>query len=582
MNIMNTIRSADNTSPQLPGLVEAVSDFATDVTLVAAGGKKVGAHSLICAAISPVLRRCLTGGFMESASKVVNLDYATAETIRNMLSFAVGSLAEERISGNEAVELVLLADRLDYGPLKEACSRVLLSLLTSENAADLFACASESNSTQLVQMAKAVLDTGSISGSVRVLVDKKRLLEVQRTTCAKRQDEARDALYGIERQIMDLAKQIDHEAEEVYQQTVTSVPQDAVGPFSEDAHPYYPHTPKRTLVALTPDILGFTSTVQKREALRKQFESFEPYVYECFNDALEAALPGDAIVLAKGTHNPSSCSIKKSLQIIGTEKGVVIHASLMSSESIFSVVGVDVFIRNVEFHTSATPVVVRQGGNLWFEGCRICPYEPLIGKMMDGEPDAGIVVAPDSSAYIKRCKIDATSVSAVLAHPLAKNISISDCTFRGSGSGEKGGGVRTVRIVQGEAGSVEICDFPFHTGEEEDGYADGTPARVKLTLVRTSIASCFGPALSYRTRHSKTPSQNFSWPGTSSVIMRGNVFQNNGLARENGSAPDGSAPDGEAIVFNDFPECFDRDPGMFAADMFRQSNYRSFRNTRRF
>ena len=382
----------------------------------------------------------------------------------------------------------------------------------------------------------------------------------------------------------------------MYQKTVTSVPQDVVGQVS-DNHPYYPHSPKRTLVALTS--LGLFSTIQEKKDFRKQFESFEPYVYESFDDALEAALPGDAIVLAKGSHRPSSCTIQKSLQIIGMEKGAAIDASLMMSESLFSVVGVDVFIRNVDFRTSTTPVVVKQGGNLWFEGCRICPFENGIGKM-GGDPDVGIVVAPDSSAYIKRCKIDATSVSAVLVHPLASNVSISDCTFRGSGSGEKGGGVRTVRIVQGEVGSVEICDFP-HTGEgeeagEEDddddddddddgnegGYADGTPARVKLTLVRTSIASCFGPALSYRTRNSMTPSKNFSWPGSSSVIMRGNVFQNNGLARENGSAPDGSAPDGEAIVFNDFPECFDRDPGMLAADMFRQSNYQSFRNSRRF
>ena len=110
---MNTIRSADNTSPQIPGLVEAVSDFATDVTLVAAGGKKVGAHSLICAAISPVLRRCLTGGFMESASKVVNLDYAAAKTIGNMLSFAIGSLTEESISGNDAVCLLYTSDAAD-------------------------------------------------------------------------------------------------------------------------------------------------------------------------------------------------------------------------------------------------------------------------------------------------------------------------------------------------------------------------------------------------------------------------------------------------------------------------------------
>ena len=85
----------------------------------------------------------------------------------------------------------------------------------------------------------------------------------------------------------------------MYQKTVTSVPQDVVGQVS-DNHPYYPHSPKRTLVALTS--LGLFSTIQEKRDFRKQFESFEPYVYESFDDALEAALPGDAIVLAKGSH----------------------------------------------------------------------------------------------------------------------------------------------------------------------------------------------------------------------------------------------------------------------------------------
>ena len=75
------------------------------------------------------------------------------------------------------------------------------------------------------------------------------------------------------------------------------------------------------------------------------------------------------------------------------------------------------------------------------------------------------------------------------------------------------------------------------------------PASVKLTLVRTNIVSCSGPALSYRTQHSKNPRRNFSWPGESLVIMNGNAFRNNGFAREGGPMPDE-----EVITFNDHPD----------------------------
>ena len=102
--------------PQLPGLVDLVTggDLPTDVVLVASDGAKVGAHSFICASISPVMKAALVGNFQESTSKKINADYASAATIEKMLSFAIGTLVEKDISGDDAIDLVILADRLDY------------------------------------------------------------------------------------------------------------------------------------------------------------------------------------------------------------------------------------------------------------------------------------------------------------------------------------------------------------------------------------------------------------------------------------------------------------------------------------
>ena len=47
-------------------------------------------------------KAALVGNFQESTSKVINLDYAAADTIEKMLSFAIGTLAEKDISGDDA------------------------------------------------------------------------------------------------------------------------------------------------------------------------------------------------------------------------------------------------------------------------------------------------------------------------------------------------------------------------------------------------------------------------------------------------------------------------------------------------
>ena len=261
-------------SPQLSNLVEVVDsgDIPTDVVLSAAGGVKVDAHSLICASISPVLRAALSGSFRESTSKEVNLDHASAATIEKMLLFAIGSLEPDKISGDDAMDLVLLADRLNYQSLHSVCENILLSLLTSGNAADLLACASESNCTHLTQMAKAVIDSGSVSNSARVLVDEKCKLNAQRKKLAKESDDARDALIDIEMKITDLETQINHEVEEVFQQTASSLSRGtAVSQSPEADYPPYPHPPGRTLIALPHIVHGvLMKNKESRDAERKK------------------------------------------------------------------------------------------------------------------------------------------------------------------------------------------------------------------------------------------------------------------------------------------------------------------------
>ena len=574
--------------PQLPGLVDLVTggDLPTDVVLVASDGAKVGAHSFICASISPVMKAALVGNFQESTSKKINVDYASATTIEKMLSFAIGTLVEKDISGDDAIDLVILADRLDYESLRSACERVLLSLLTSNNAADLLACATECNCTYLAQMAKLVVDAGSVSGSTRALVDKKRELEVQREQLAKDHDDAGRALREVNKHIANLNNQIDHEVEEIFQDTVASTPQDVVSRSSEgdDPAPSYPHPPGRTLIALPYDPLAGLARrngqhkKQKRNPERKKYQSFEPLVFDSFEEAVGASLPGDVIQLPKGDHHSASrtddAGITKSIQIVGMEKGAVIKAPPLGPKSVLSVDGADVCIRNVDIQQTRRAAVTVRGGNLWLEDCKLrgTQQTAFASRGSHKAPVTGVAVTCNSSAIMRRCEIDTTAGSAVLVHLLADTVSISDCLFRGSGCGEEGD---RKKILQGEAGAVEICDFPF-IGEEEDGYADGTSAHVKLTLLRTNIVSCFGPALSYRTRNSMTPSKTFSWPGESSITMKNNVIQNNGLGRE-----EGSVPDGEMLLYNSAPEFFNREPELFNNDdLF--NNYKNARRSQQF
>ena len=71
-------------------------------------------------------------------------------------------------------------------------------------------------------------------------------------------------------------------------------------------------------------------------------------------------------------------------------------------------------------------------------------------------------------------------------------------------------------------------------------------------------------------------SKSFSWPGESSITMKDNVIQNNGLGRE-----EGSIPDGEILMYNSAPEFFNRDPELFNNDdLF--NNYNMVRRSQQF
>ncbi len=78
-------------------------------------------------------------------------------------------------------------------------------------------------------------------------------------------------------------------------------------------------------------------------------------------------------------------------------------------------------------------------------------------------------------------------------------------------------------------------------------------ASLELTILRSEITHCYGPAITYRTNIVDSKVE-FEWPGKSVVTMMGNQIHGNGLALS-----PGQVLDGEMIVRNTNSEDYDRD-----------------------
>lgn len=592
-----------------------------DTTLLCANNVKISAHSLLCSAISPVLRAALdpNAGYKEAHDRAIRLEWAPADHIEKMFDFACdcnpaggrslcgrGSEGGFEVTADDAIDLLPLADRLDYQHLKTACQSKLLSVLTTDNAQNILNCAEACNCRDLADRARSILATLDIFTSGGAAPEVVRSLLHGKNGLVQRRNEIKDAISTSEKklevtegEIGDVQGKIEYEIEKAFQEA------SAITSDRNDIDTAYPHEVKRTLrvVAMkqgkSPWVLGdnkdgtecnndessvYSDFIREtpdghygKRSAKKQRKSLPSGYYKSLFDAVKAAQSGDMIELESGVHewcnelprrqivapsyDKSLGVIRKSLQIVGAADDVTVSIGPKWDKCPFLVSGADFRIANAMIcsgilstfkHVSrfdrhravSVGVEIKEHGRLWIEDCAI-----VLGNEFES---SNISVCQGSSAVLQRCSIRGGQQSALVIDPEADNVLVADCGISGSASSDPTDSSRT--YVPGEAGAVEIRVI-------DSGLSSPNPS-VKLMVRGSTITSCYGPGMSYRTDYyvrelggwQVSGQRHHSWPGSAMVTLDGNIVRGNGLA-----LPPKSVLDGEVLYHNEHPQRYDRE-----------------------
>ena len=177
-------------------------------------------------------------------------------------------------------------------------------------------------------------------------------------------------------------------------------------------------------------------------------------------------------------------------------------------------------------------------------------YSPWLDACELKIHDEGIHVHRDSSAVLTGCTIKGGASSALQIDPQANRVVIAECSISGCSAGSKDDDDCSPYLVPGDCGAIEVSAHGWvaeqRSVEEPEHRYHLYPrpvveqARVKLEVRRTSIVSCFGHALSYRTeytyrrvdsRYPCSETRHFTWPDQAEFIMcENNTFTANCLA----------------------------------------------------
>jgi len=399
-----------------------IGEVPTDATLVCEGGDRVETYHILCAAVSPVLRAALEPSrFKEGDTRTVVLDWARASLLERMFAFACGD-GGGTLSGDDAMALLPLADRLDYRSMRTVCETTLSALLTSDNAADIQACARACGCPTLAAKAQAVANDPEFVPVVRSLMDSKRELEGAHDDLLRRIAELQREARAIKDKVKDVAGRITFESEKAFLEAeeARSCAAATSGESPPESGEGYPHAALRTLKVAA-------STPQKKRS--KDSKATAGLVFEDLSAALAASKPGDIIELPPGTHEISEDEdvIKYSLQIVGMGDGVVLA---WEAETMITVKAADVRIANLKIDgarvSSEGLVRVEDGGRVWLDECNIA--------IKDGR----VSVHKDSSATLTRCTLRGGQGSAIEIDPQAKAVLVKDCSITGSGAGDDG------------------------------------------------------------------------------------------------------------------------------------------------
>ena len=509
----------------------------TDTVITCNGGKKVHAHALTLGAMSPVLLAALRPDrFKEGADGELDLSWADAEHVEFAIAFAFAKDAD-LITGENAMALLHLANRLDFEELRAACEKTLCSLLTSDNAGEIFECAEQCNCVALADEARVVRDDPDIHQTVSALVKQRHEVTRKIERNEKRRLENAREKHGLQRELKNLTDRINFEAEKAFQEASSNRAAEAVDDAAEAAPPY-PHAVGRTLVVMP------SSPKRLKKKQKKAAEALLHFV--TLGDAIGAARRGDLISLPPGDHNfwdtkvEDAWSISKSLQIVGSGPATVLDdegGTLMRVSG-----GADVRLANlsIRFINRLHPedeglITVKGSSSVWLDACELKIH------------DEGIHVHRDSSAVLTGCTIKGGASSALQIDPQANRVVIAECSISGCSAGTKDDDDCSPYLVPGDCGAIEVSAHGWAAEQRSVGppehlhhlypRPDVEHARVKLEVRRTSIVSCFGHALSYRpeytyySRYTGSETRHFTWPDQAECIMcENNTFTANCLA----------------------------------------------------
>ena len=516
----------------------------TDTVITCCGGKEVHAHALTLGAMSPVLLAALRPDrFKEGQSRELDLSWADAEHVEFAIAFAFAKDAD-LITGENAMALLHLANRLDFEELHNICEAALCSLLTSDNAGEIFECAEQCNCPELAEDARAVRDDPAISQTVSILMERRREVTREIERLKTRQKANERAEKGLQYEMKNLTDRIDFETEKAFKEaSLVSSSRDESD--SAEATPSYPHAVGRTLV-VTPE-----SPKKKKKSAALQFETL--------GAAIDASRSGDLITLPPGKHSFwdddlfelkgaggawNWWEISKSLQIVGSGPSTALCEE-EGEEMIKIFGGADVRLANLCIDGKRildSIVKVETGSCVWLDACEFQLHR------------GGIDVSCNSSAVLTGCTFRGGDSMAVRVDPQAKRVIVLDSCISRCGAGSepyRHGG--DPWWLPGDAGAIEVSASGMGARQRKEEQAS-----VKLEVRRTKIISCFGHALSYRTDYewNGRSTGKLVWPGQAEITLSDNTIKSNGLAIP-GAADDANA---EAFHLNSQPIGDDR-PG---------------------
>ena len=510
----------------------------SDVRLMCRDGE---VHSFTCllAAASPVLRAALSpeSGYTEGSTRTYNVVWASKSSVEAFVAHATG--VSLNITGENAAELLSLADQLQVASLHAVCERALIGLLTSSNASELLELARTTRCSKLQAVAQVYADDPTENAALRNLAEQKvkTNTKLEQILAEKQRLEREET--AARRELESISEQESFERDRVFK--AASAAHAAALTVAAPPELAYPHETQRVLV-VTPDV-ALTAKPQPAwglEAVRGKRRAHSDDAFASLAQAVEASRAGDTIQLLAGVHDCDDTVIIKHSLVIEGQMGaqVVLCSRSYNLEQLFWIKGsADVrlggLLIDASYGVESEGIAdVGSGQRLWVDNCQVWMR------------DAHFSVKRGGTAFFTCSQLSGSEASAIQIDPQALRVVITRCHISGAGEGSPADGFDEGFYRPGECGAIEVGGYNWNAIARPTHVAS-----VEVKLEGNTITSNYGYGVSYRTKCKRKTgrfgSMEFHFevpPGI--MTMTGNVVTGNGLAHDTKPA------DGEELVEN--------------------------------